>query len=80
MTVSSVIVTDLVPLRDRGFYQGMRDLVMACGRTSLIPVRDHDDDLWVWEYCWRPIIWLLDGSIWLAYQFLDPGEVVPSCC
>jgi hypothetical protein len=25
LTVSSVIVTDLVPLRDRGMYQGMPD-------------------------------------------------------
>ena len=29
MTVSSVIVTDLVPLRDRGVYQGMSSFLIA---------------------------------------------------
>lgn len=36
MTVSSVIVTDLVPLRDRGYYQGGKALL---SKTYIIPYK-----------------------------------------
>ena len=49
LTVSSVIVTDLVPLRDRGFYQGTCDCIVSLGIAAERDADRHHD---VHFRCW----------------------------
>ncbi|ODN74574.1 hypothetical protein L202_06936 [Cryptococcus amylolentus CBS 6039] len=50
LTVSSVIVTDLVPLRDRGFYQGLMMTVFGSGSMLGGPVAGWLTDKVGWEW------------------------------
>jgi hypothetical protein len=69
LTVSSVIVTDLVPLRDRGVYQGMHE-----SRAHKADDRNNDDGLWSWDDDWRTISRVVERSSWMAMVFLGPGK------
>lgn len=69
LTVSSVVVTDLVPLRDRGIYQGGLNLV----REDLSDpefARNHDDYLWSWVHARRTGLRTVDRQIRLALELL----------
>ncbi|WWC69120.1 uncharacterized protein I206_103056 [Kwoniella pini CBS 10737] len=50
LTVSSVIVTDLVPLRDRGFYQGLMMTIFGAGSMLGGPVAGHLTDHYGWHW------------------------------
>ncbi|WVQ75495.1 hypothetical protein IAR50_005120 [Cryptococcus sp. DSM 104548] len=50
LTVSSVIVTDLVPLRDRGFYQGLMMTVFGSGSMMGGPVAGWLTDKFGWHW------------------------------
>ncbi|ORX33406.1 multidrug resistance protein fnx1 [Kockovaella imperatae] len=54
LTVSSVIVTDLVPLRDRGLYQGLMMTVFGSGSMIGGPVSGWLAD----KYGWHLSFWL----------------------
>ncbi|WVF71816.1 hypothetical protein IAT40_006624 [Kwoniella sp. CBS 6097] len=50
LTVSSVIVTDLVPLRDRGFYQGLMMTVFGSGSMLGGPIAGWLTDRYGWHW------------------------------
>ena len=79
MTVSSVIVTDLVPLRDRGVYQGMSRLSVVSDSVVRVEMRltdgrYHDDCVWSGDVNWWTISRLVKRSSWLGMVFLDPSK------
>ncbi|WVQ99086.1 hypothetical protein IAU59_006218 [Kwoniella sp. CBS 9459] len=50
LTVSSVIVTDLVPLRDRGYYQGLMMTVFGSGSMLGGPIAGWLTDKYGWHW------------------------------
>jgi MFS family permease len=50
LTVASVITTDLIPLRERGHYQGLMMLVFGAGASLGGPVSGWIADTWGWSY------------------------------
>ena len=76
LTVSSVIVTDLVPLRDRGVYQGMFFLSVAFDSSVRRKTdgRYHDVCVWSGDANWWTISRLVKRSSWLGMVFLDPSK------
>ncbi|OCF71477.1 multidrug resistance protein fnx1 [Kwoniella mangroviensis CBS 8886] len=50
LTVSSVIVTDLVPLRDRGFYQGLMMTIFGSGSMLGGPLAGWLTDRYGWHW------------------------------
>lgn len=50
MTVSSVIVTDLVPLRDRGLYQGIMMTIFGAGSMIGGPLSGWITDTYGWQW------------------------------
>ncbi|WVQ81247.1 hypothetical protein IAT38_003369 [Cryptococcus sp. DSM 104549] len=50
LTVSSVIVTDLVPLRDRGFYQGLMMTIFGSGSMLGGPIAGWLTDRFGWHW------------------------------
>ncbi|WWD20929.1 hypothetical protein CI109_105407 [Kwoniella shandongensis] len=50
LTVSSVILTDLVPLRDRGFYQGLMMTIFGAGSMLGGPISGWLADTYGWHW------------------------------
>ncbi|CAL1702254.1 unnamed protein product [Somion occarium] len=49
MTVSSIAVTDLIPLRQRGLYQGMTNILFGLGAGLGGPLGGWMNDTWGWR-------------------------------
>ncbi|KZP24647.1 vacuolar amino acid permease [Athelia psychrophila] len=49
MTVSSVAVTDLIPLKQRGLYQGMANILFGLGAGLGGPLGGWINDTWGWR-------------------------------
>lgn len=50
MTVSSVVVTDLIPLKQRGLYQGMANIMFGLGAGIGGPMGGWINDTFGWRY------------------------------
>ncbi|KAK0191260.1 vacuolar amino acid permease [Armillaria mellea] len=49
MTVSSIVVTDLIPLKQRGLYQGMANILFGLGAGIGGPLGGWINDIFGWE-------------------------------
>ncbi|KAK0468038.1 vacuolar amino acid permease [Desarmillaria tabescens] len=49
MTVSSIVVTDLIPLKQRGLYQGMANILFGLGAGIGGPLGGWINDVFGWE-------------------------------
>ncbi|WRT67494.1 uncharacterized protein IL334_004466 [Kwoniella shivajii] len=78
LTVSSVIVTDLVPLRDRGFYQGLMMTVFGSGSMLGGPIAGWLTDKYGWHWSfWVQLPVILFCSI-IVTIFLPTPPIPPT--
>ncbi|KAF5393868.1 hypothetical protein D9757_000184 [Collybiopsis confluens] len=49
MTVSSIVVTDLIPLKQRGLYQGMANILFGLGAGIGGPIGGWINDIFGWQ-------------------------------
>ncbi|WWC89697.1 uncharacterized protein L201_004622 [Kwoniella dendrophila CBS 6074] len=78
LTVSSVIVTDLVPLRDRGFYQGLMMTIFGTGSMLGGPLSGYLTDKYGWHWSfWVQIPVVLFCAI-IVSIFLPTSAIPPT--
>ncbi|WWC60765.1 uncharacterized protein I303_103341 [Kwoniella dejecticola CBS 10117] len=78
LTVSSVIVTDLVPLRDRGFYQGLMMTIFGAGSMIGGPIAGYLTDHYGWHWSfWVQLPIVLFCAI-IVSTFLPTPPIPPT--
>jgi len=76
--VSSVIVTDLVPLRDRGLYQGIMMTIFGTGSMIGGPLSGLIADGWGWQWSfWMQVPIALFCAV-IVTTFLPPAPIAPT--
>ncbi|ORY30040.1 multidrug resistance protein fnx1 [Naematelia encephala] len=78
LTVSSVIVTDLVPLRDRGFYQGIMMTVFGSGSMIGGPVAGWLADKYGWPWAFWVQIPIVIFCATIVTIFLPSPPIPPT--
>ncbi|KAH8824720.1 major facilitator superfamily domain-containing protein [Flagelloscypha sp. PMI_526] len=78
MTVSSVTVTDLIPLKQRGLYQGMANILFGLGAGIGGPLGGWINDTLGWRYAFLLQLPVLAFSVILVIWKVNiklPGEI-----
>ncbi|KAG9008917.1 hypothetical protein FRB93_005967 [Tulasnella sp. JGI-2019a] len=71
MTVSSVTVTDLIPLKQRGLYQGMANILFGLGSGLGGPLGGFINDRFGWRWAFLIQLPIIATSFLLSVFFLN---------
>ncbi|KAK1925211.1 multidrug resistance protein fnx1 [Papiliotrema laurentii] len=78
LTVSSVIVTDLVPLRDRGLYQGIMMSIFGAGSMAGGPIAGWIADTFGWQWSFWVQLPVILFCATITTAFLPPAPIGPT--
>lgn len=74
-TISTILATDLVPLRQRGLYQGLSNVFWGLGNGLGGVFGGYVNDIWNWRLAFLVQIPLTLGSIVLVYFNVDKPKL-----
>ena len=77
MTVSSIVASDVVPLKSRGYFQGLANICFGLGAGLGAPVGGLVTDTvgWRWAFLFQvPLLVLAGIFVFIFMRYVTPGQ------